>query len=306
MISRRDACFLALFACLPCWTYAASADGELWTRSFEEARARAEEEGKSILMDFTGSDWCPPCKVLAKNVFSTDEFKAEAPKHYVLLLLDFPNDKSQQSPQEIEQNPKLKDKYNVSGFPTILLTDQNGVPFAKLAGYDDTPVAEYVAELTRIAGIRKQRDELFAQAERAEGIAKAKLLDQALSLLDAEVAASAYSDTIQEIMDLDATDATGLKTKYEKQLNRAKVQTVIDDIRQSGDLDESIAKLDALINELNLGDEVLQEVLYEKGYTFFRKGEKEESKSTLEAAQKLAPESDRGKQIGRILANLFK
>ena len=29
-----------------------------WTRNFEEAKELAAKEGKSILMEFTGSDWC--------------------------------------------------------------------------------------------------------------------------------------------------------------------------------------------------------------------------------------------------------
>jgi len=43
------------------------ADGDLWTRNLEEAQAKAKKEGKSILMEFTGSDWCPPCVLVQRE-----------------------------------------------------------------------------------------------------------------------------------------------------------------------------------------------------------------------------------------------
>ena len=59
-------------------TVAAQA-AEGWVVDFEKAQAQAAKEGKSILMEFTGSDWCPPCKALQKNVLSKDVFKTEMP-----------------------------------------------------------------------------------------------------------------------------------------------------------------------------------------------------------------------------------
>ncbi len=74
---------------------------EGWVVDFEKAKAQAAKEGKSILMEFTGSDWCPPCKALHKNVLIKDVFKTEMPKSFVLLKLDSPRDKSKQTPEEI-------------------------------------------------------------------------------------------------------------------------------------------------------------------------------------------------------------
>ena len=74
-----------------------------WLVDFEKAKAQAAKEEKSILMEFTGSDWCPPCKALHKNVLIKDVFKQEMPKHFILLKLDNPRDKSKQTPEEIAQ-----------------------------------------------------------------------------------------------------------------------------------------------------------------------------------------------------------
>ena len=56
---------------------------EGWLVSFEKAKQQAAKEGKPILMEFTGSDWCPPCKALHKNVLVKDAYKNEMPKHFV-------------------------------------------------------------------------------------------------------------------------------------------------------------------------------------------------------------------------------
>lgn len=286
----------------------ALADGEQWTTNFEEAKATAKKENKSILMDFTGSDWCYYCIQLDKKVFSKEVFQKEAPKHFVLLKVDYPRDKSKQSKEEIAQNEKLKATYGyaVSGYPTVLLTDAEGRPFAKKTGYGGTEAAKYVEELKSDAAIRKQRDDLLTKAENAEGIAKAKLLDQAVSLIDSELGVSAYSDIIDQIVALDSQGKAGLKSKYEEVLKLAKVKDVVAEIRRSGNLDESLAKINKLITDLDLKGEVLQEAMYYKGYIQFQKGDKDASKTTLEAALKLAPESKMGKQIERILENAFK
>ncbi len=40
------------------------ADGPVWETDLEAAKARAEKENKTILINFTGSDWCGWCKCL--------------------------------------------------------------------------------------------------------------------------------------------------------------------------------------------------------------------------------------------------
>src|SRR5688572_25294250 len=51
---------------------------EGWLTSYSQAVSRAKAENKNILMDFTGSGWCPTCEVLQKKVFATPEFKKYA------------------------------------------------------------------------------------------------------------------------------------------------------------------------------------------------------------------------------------
>src|SRR3954452_691167 len=88
----------------------ASAAKEGWTENYEAARAQAKKENKKVLLDFTGSDWCPWCIKLDMEVFSKPEFKEYAAKHLVLVEVDFPQ-RSKQSPATKKQNEALQAKY---------------------------------------------------------------------------------------------------------------------------------------------------------------------------------------------------
>ena len=45
---------------------------------YDEALQRAEKENKTVFALFTGSDWCPWCVYLEKEVTSQEEFLKEA------------------------------------------------------------------------------------------------------------------------------------------------------------------------------------------------------------------------------------
>ena len=95
-----------------CVAFAALTTGfadEGWIVDFEAAKELAAKEGKDILMEFTGSDWCPPCIALKKKVLDTDVFKTKAPEKFILLKLDSPRDKSKQTPAEIQNHRRADD-----------------------------------------------------------------------------------------------------------------------------------------------------------------------------------------------------
>jgi thioredoxin-related protein len=91
-----------------------------WEEDYAKAVARAKTEKKMLLLDFTGSDWCPPCMKLEKEVFSTPEFKNYAKDNLVLMEVDFPQYKQLAKPLEA-QNWKLKEEYGVEGFPMLIV-----------------------------------------------------------------------------------------------------------------------------------------------------------------------------------------
>src|SRR5689334_15851945 len=61
-----------------------------WLTDLPTALAKAKAEGKSVLMDFTGSDWCPWCIRLRKEIFDQTAFQKFADENLILVELDFP------------------------------------------------------------------------------------------------------------------------------------------------------------------------------------------------------------------------
>ena len=105
-----------------------------WQTDFAEASKQAAQEHKYILLDFTGSDWCPWCIKMDKEVFDGSQFSDFAAKNLILVRVDFPR-KAAQSPNEKSQNEELAKKYAIEGFPTYVLLDSNGKEVRRQVGY---------------------------------------------------------------------------------------------------------------------------------------------------------------------------
>ena len=137
--------FLALLA-LPLSAY------EGWLTDLDAGKAQAAAEGKQLVVEFTGSTWCPPCKALHAEVLMTPECAAWA-KDKVLVKLDYPR-ASERTAEKVAADPalaklmRLKDDYAVPGFPTMFVYDANGKEVAKVVGYGrgDGP-QKYLAQL---------------------------------------------------------------------------------------------------------------------------------------------------------------
>lgn len=119
-----------------------------WETNIDEAKKRAADEGKPILVDFTGSDWCGWCIRLKDEVFSKDEFKAYAGENLVLLEIDFPR-RTELPRQQAVHNQELMQKYGVRGFPTILLIDEEGEVLGR-TGYRPGGPEAYVDHLKEL------------------------------------------------------------------------------------------------------------------------------------------------------------
>lgn len=147
--------FLNIAAILTMTASIATATTKGWISDFEAAKEQAKKENKALLVDFTGSDWCPPCKKLHQEIFSKSSFIKGAQKDFVLVELDFPR-KAKISDKLKKQNEKLAKKYKVRGFPTVLLMDANGKVF-KTTSYQVGGVAPYLEMIQKSLKAKKFR-----------------------------------------------------------------------------------------------------------------------------------------------------
>ena len=140
---------LALLFTLAFITSPLLAAEDAWITDVPKAMEQAKSQKKLVLLDFTGSDWCPPCKALHKNVLTSEEFSKFAKDNLVLVDLDFPKAKPQ-SDELKAANKELSKKYGIKGFPTIIVLDADGKELFRKVGYGGTPAAEYVADLAKL------------------------------------------------------------------------------------------------------------------------------------------------------------
>lgn len=265
-----------------------------WVTDWEAAKKQAKEEKKVLLIDFSGSDWCGWCIRLEKEVFSQEAFIKGAKDKYVMVLLDFPKDKSKQSAELQAQNAKLKGQFPVRGYPSVFLATADGTPFAQ-TGYQSGGPEAYLKHLDKLRADHEAVLALKAKLPGTTGVERAKILDELVektSMPNDET--KAYP---KEIMELDADGKAGLKIKYEV-MDMGKQAMALLRQRKSKEATEICDKALAL---KGLPVASRQELLFLKSQILFGEGDKKGAKAMLQKAAALAPDSDLGKQIEGIL-----
>jgi len=227
--------------------FAASAAEPVWLTDLDAAKAQGVKENKPVLVDFTGSDWCPPCIQLHKVVFESAEFAAVASK-YVLVELDFPR-KTPQAPELKAKNAALSKQFGISGFPTVLLIDaKSGEVFGKTVGFGGQTAKEYLEKLASFKNTPEGKTALEQeQKSAADRSAKSRVLGQKIN--DA-IAAKDFKSA-EVALDEIFADVTGPR-KAVLPFNKARILIQIDPNAKEQALkyiDEAIA--------LTAGDETM-------------------------------------------------
>lgn len=102
-----------------------------WQTDFKDALKKSKKEKKPVLIYFTGSDWCGPCKILDKNLFHSKKFKDMADKDLILYEANNPQNKDLVEAARMQENYKLISKYKVKSYPTLVFVNHKG----KMIGY---------------------------------------------------------------------------------------------------------------------------------------------------------------------------
>ncbi len=218
-----------------------------WLTDLDAAKAKGVKENKPVLVDFTGSDWCPPCVQLHKVVFQSAEFAAVASK-YVLVELDYPRNKPQ-SAEVKAKNREWQQKYAVNSFPTILLLDaKSGEVFGRVGGFGGQTAKEYLDKLASFKNTPEGKAALEQeQKSTADRSAKSRLLGQKI---DAAIKGKDFK-AAEAALDEMFADVAGPR-KAVLPFNKARVLIMIDPTAKEQALkyiDEAIA--------LTAGDETL-------------------------------------------------
>jgi protein disulfide-isomerase len=120
-----------------------------WLTDLPKAQAQAKSENKLVYIDFNGSDWCAPCKQLRAVLSSSKEFAGFAKTNLVLVDIDFPQRKAQ-SEELRKANEELSKKYNIEGFPTVIVLNGEGKELKRQVGFGGQSANELIAELEKL------------------------------------------------------------------------------------------------------------------------------------------------------------
>ncbi len=83
--------------------------------ALEDALAASKRSGKPVLADLSAI-WCPSCHRLDKEVLAHEEVAAKIRADYHYARIEY----------ESEEGEEFRERYQVSGFPNLLLIDSDG------------------------------------------------------------------------------------------------------------------------------------------------------------------------------------
>lgn len=105
----------------------------VWETDWNKALEKAGRSGQPVLVDFTGPGWCPGCIYLRHNILNTDALAKYAEDNsFMLVKLDFPRTAGKLPPEQLKLHEELMHRYGISVFPSVLLMEGNGVPYARI------------------------------------------------------------------------------------------------------------------------------------------------------------------------------
>jgi len=92
--------------------------------NFDEAKAKAKEEEKDLLLHF-GAKWCMPCKQMKKITYPNSLVKGKMEEGYVPFEIDV----------DFFWGMDIAEQYEVIKYPTVIIISPDGEVKSKHEGY---------------------------------------------------------------------------------------------------------------------------------------------------------------------------
>ena len=90
--------------------------------SWNDVLIEAKQKKKVVFVDVY-TEWCGPCKLMEKNVFSDEQVGKYYNVNFICYKLD----------GEKGEGPEIVKKYGIKGYPTCLYLDEDGKLYIVLA-----------------------------------------------------------------------------------------------------------------------------------------------------------------------------
>jgi len=291
------ALWVAVLVLLPLASWAS--DG--WMEDFEAAKKLAAASGKMVVVDVTGSDWCPPCQQIEAEVFSRPEFlTATAP--YVRVRLDYPRYGVQGEKIRV-QNAQLADRYPFDGFPTVLMLDAQGLLVGQHTGYVPGGVPAFLDLLKTFEAQKAVLVGLTDALKKSPaGETKARAQDALFRQAEAWNLTSQYADLPLKIVQEDRDNKAGLKGRYQvyNTYNR-----LLATWAQATDFRKAAVDFQTLATKALPWPELHQRILLTEGMVWWNAvGDEGQAKVALSQARVLGPTTPWGMRAAELLDQL--
>ncbi len=180
----------------------------------DAAFAAAEATGRNVFIDFQAT-WCPPCRRLEAE-FLDDPARAELLAGFVLLTADADHPSSF----------ALKNRYEVGGYPTVLVVAPDGEELDRITGFDgrtDALAARLARHQTDAPEPLSEYDQLRADLDALRGG------DDAVAYAEAHLAAAEAAplpglaahhvgSATKALLESDPDRAAELRATYEERI----------------------------------------------------------------------------------------
>jgi S1-C subfamily serine protease/thioredoxin-related protein len=127
-----------------------------WPTDLDAAKKEAHQGNKDLLLVFFGADRRDWCLKLAKEVLLRTDFRKFADPRFTFVLFEAKGPTFDDG----SVAAKLVADYHISGYPTMVLADAEGLPYAQQE-YMDPATSKYVARFQEALTLRKERDEVL-------------------------------------------------------------------------------------------------------------------------------------------------
>lgn len=271
----------------------------------DAALKAARKDGRCVMLNFTGTDWCTACIHLKNKILDSEDFNKAMDSKLVLTEVDYPRTPElvkKVSADEWKKREALLVSYRAEGLPYAVLLDSYGFPFATLSGTTRT-TQDYLPLLEKAFDTLAARDAAMKKAATLTGMERAKALAEALNLLP-ESCRDKYKDIVREIVTLDKDNILEYRQYIRNSETRIRQMNEFNELVSTfrgkhapEQLQEHLRLLDEFLSQSDLDADVRQSALRAKSDTYAFLRDIPNMVKYMREAYEANPESRMGKKL---------